>query len=685
MTALAKKKRPCQIGRILFILLWASILPSAPLPKAGGENPSSPLQRIAAVPAGAVRSGNTAILIDPNGQTANALFNLSTMTSWLEAPSRLFAVDSDRETDIDLTLSARRNGAIELCLLITNLSAQPTRVTVTFPLLQGLSPGGNKKDLSYCFPRAGGAFGSEAVELSSAYGSQFPLQFLDVYHPAAGGICVMTHDTRNGQKTYRLTKQDLVEVAVDYPARTLGPGETWRLPAALIFSHAGDWHEALIAYRRWLKTWYRPALPRQPWFRETFNLRQVFLHHNLGAPGAFDPETKQYHLSQKIKEDQRAFGGVDYVHLFDWSLHPQRGRVGDYDPWDHLGGIDNFRSEISRMQMDAIHVGLYLEGYLLSPQSQAAQNHGQSWQMLDSQGEPYTRMGDYVYACPSNKSWRRHLIACCLRAIEQTGADGIYIDEFGFGWQYPCYQSAHGHEAPSPQIQTEAKLLAELREALPAQVVLYTEETPNDFTTQYLDGSFTYALAQSRHPLNPARINLTRFALPQFKMFEIIRCDQPLGNDLDAVRSVFFNGEGIWLEGPLSRPEWFPPAVRRLITRCYRVLQEHKEAFCSADPTPLTPTLRSDVYANRFPARNKVVWTLLNASDKSVEGELLSVAHVPNTEYWDGWHRRKLRPRMKGNRAFISSSLKPKEVGCIVQRQPNLREDTSSSERQIKD
>jgi len=89
-----------------------------------------------------------------------------------------------------------------------------------------------------------------------------------------------------------------------------------------------------------------------------------------------------------------------------------------------------------------------------------------------------------------------HLLS---KTIEQTGADGVYVDEFGFGWQYPCHRKDHGHEVPGSQIEGEAQLLEELRAALPSHVVVYTEETPNDYTTQFLDGSFTYAISQSRN------------------------------------------------------------------------------------------------------------------------------------------------------------------------------------------
>jgi len=119
--------------------------------------------------------------------------------------------------------------------------------------------------------------------------------------------------------------------------------------------YRGNWHAALAAYRRWVGTWYKPAAPRKKWFREAFNFRQVFLHPNLGLEyGAFDPKTGEFRLAKMVADDAAAFGGVDFVHIFDWSQTPAHGRVGRYDPWKYLGGARRFRGEIARVKVMGI-------------------------------------------------------------------------------------------------------------------------------------------------------------------------------------------------------------------------------------------------------------------------------------------------------------------------------------------
>ena len=611
------------------------------------------------------------LVLDGDGRRATGLANRRTNTAWLRAPSPLFRVFPPGGTAAKLRAEPLANGQVRLRLTVTNTSDAPRKVGATFPLLEGIGTGKDANDLAYCFPKSGAAVSSQPIDIRRRYSGLFPLQFMDVWHRRDGGVYLMTQDLEAHPKTFWLRKaqRPAVDFGVDHAPRMLTPGEAWALPPAVLGAHEGDWHAALAAYRRWVATWYEPAAPRKRWFGEVFNFRQEFLHPNLGLPhGAFDPKAKALRLAEMVRDDAAAFGGVDFVHVFDWSHTPAHGRVGQYDPWAYLGGVRPFRREVAKLRAAGTPVGAYLEGYLISREADVAKRHGEEWQMLTAEGKPYARFGPgYVYPCPHVPEWREYLAAACERVCRQADVDGVYVDELGFGYQYACHNTAHGHEVPSVQVREEMGLLRAVRRSLPAGTVLYTEETPVDVATQLLDGSFTYAIAGADRRNNPARVNLTRFALPSLKTFEIIRCDRPLGNDLDAVRSIFFNGEGIWLEGPLSIEKWFPPEVRRLIARTHRILREHRDAFRSNDVVPLVPTLYPGLYANRFVARDKVVWTLYNASREAVCGEALDVRHVAGAAYFDAWNGRAVTARIRNDRAAVALTVPPGDVSCLVQ------------------
>jgi hypothetical protein len=600
---------------------------------------------------------------------ALALTNLLTQTSWLQSSSPLYTREGGAGITETLSIEALASGEIQLALTMTNPTTASLAATPTFPLLRGLNPGAGA--LSYCFPQMGRAGRSNAGTLRQSYGGNFPLQFIDVYNSAAGGIYIMTRDLSNASRSYWITKSNTtgnVSFGVDYASQQIAPGASWTL-TAVIGAHTGDWHAALVAYRNWVKTWYTPLVPRKSWFQDVYNFRQIFLYPNssISNSPAYDPVTQTYNFDALLAQDRAAFGGVDFVHLFDWSQTPTSGRVGDYTPWSYLGGVAAFSNQVAKIQAAGSPVGLYFEGYLLSKQSAVAPSFGPGWQLLSSNSQPYTAFGSgYYYPCPTVSTWTNYLAGRAVGAISNSTASGVYIDEFGFGWQYPCYNPAHAHPLPSAQSQAEGLMMRQIRAALPPATALYSEERGTDVTSQYQDGAFTYSIWSSSANDNPSLVNLARFALPDYKVFELIRVDSPLGNLTNEVKAVFFNGEGIWLEGPIDST-WFPSLVRQVITKTHGILRTYADAFRSSDPVPLVPTLRNNIYANQFPGDVRTVWTLKNTSSQPATGELLLVNHKPNARYYDVWNERLLTPRIVADSAYLTLSMAGRAAGCVVQ------------------
>ncbi len=628
-------------------------------------SPSPPLARASAPPSDAIAT-QIATLALSNQQEATALANLLTQSAWLSSPSRLYTIESPGTVEAKLDAKPLSNGEIELTLELVNNTEQPVTVTATFPRLSGLSPGGDPQDLMYCFPRRGCAISASEVDLREPCGGRFPLQFIDVYHPEAGGWYIMVRDTSNTPKTYRLKKKTSIDVGVEYWPTVLQPKQHWTLPAAVLGAHRGDWHDALRAYRQWLAGWYRPAVERKQWFREVFNLRQQFLHLAMPRPsGIFDPKTGRLDLLSVVQADAHAFGGIDYLHLFDWDCTPTRGCRGDYNPWEYLGGLDQFAAQIRQVQETGIPVGLYIEGYLVNPKSNVFQSHAEEWQMLQADGSPYSLFAPQKNMCPHLVAWQDYLTETFSRVARESGANGYYIDQFGNASIYLCHNPNHGHPVPTSPLRDEAALTQKVRQAIPRDSVLYTEDTPTDVTSQYQDGSFTYAIACTIESLAPVALNMTRFALPDFKTFEIIACDAPLNDDRQAVKRIFFNGEGIWLEGIAE--DWFTPETRATIGKTHRILRRYRNAFTSLDAVPLIPTRHRDILANRFSAPNETAWTLYNAAYHTVRADVLAIDHVPGATYRDAWNDRPIQPTTRGNQDVISLELGPRDFGCIVQ------------------
>ncbi|MBN1342259.1 MAG: hypothetical protein JXQ73_06245 [Phycisphaerae bacterium] len=564
-------------------------------------------------------------------------------------------------------------GALRFRGKLVNGSNTPCRVGITWPQVGPYVLGDDLAMNEYVYPCRAARIGRDDASLSTRYSGLFGVQFMATVNPRAGqGLYLRTEDTTCSERSYVLVKDAVgMLLAVRYPERAIAPGQTRPLADTLIAVSDGDWHAALEDYRRWIRTWYRSASPRKPWFREVFNFRQRFLHW---LDPLYDAKTGKIDLPRAVSEAREKFGGIDYLHLFDWgNCGPHGriyGRVGDYDPYDFIkGGRRSLHDAIAAIRTSGIPVGLYIEGYLLDERGKLGQAHGKDWQLLRPDGTGARWPGSSeIYVCPGVTAWREVQAQTYAAKVRELGVDGMYIDQFGFtGTDKDCYSDKHGHPVPSYPVQTEIDTTRAIRQAVDAVkpgVSIYAEESPTDVTSQYQDGAFTYEMNQIHARRAEIPINLFRFAVPDLKTFEILICDKPTSSWATGIRWTFFNGEGIWLEGPAD--EWFAPETLATIRKCHAILRQHRDAFTSDDPTPLVPTLAHGVFANRFPTEGKEVWTLYNARHRTVRGELLRVPHRAGWGWQDAWHDRPLSVGRQGAFDVLSAGIGPHGVGCLV-------------------
>jgi hypothetical protein len=581
---------------------------------------------------------------------------------------------------------------ISFHLFVDNAGDASRRVAVIGPKIGPFRVSEKTEESYYLLPKCGAAFDNRPCSYRQRFCGLMPAQFIHAFSPKdARGIYLSTVDARGlakgatevkdetfwAPRLFTLEKKDgQFTMGVDFPEQTIRPGDRFLAPTVDIALTDGDWHYGLDAYSNGISEWYdvKPLSPRKPWFRDIFNFRQRFLH---GLDPLYDAKTGELHLERAVEEAKREFGGIDYLHLFDWGNCGPYGRIygrtGDYSPYDYIkGGREALRNAIAGVQKQGVPVGLYIEGYLLTARGKLGQAHGKDWQIISRDGKPVWWPGnEEMMICPGVEAWREVQASTYETKVKELGVDGMYIDQFGFAdpWK-DCYSDKHGHPVPSYPVVTErdaTKLIRERVEKAKPGVAIYTEETPVDVTTPFQDGSFTYAMSEARRTQTLVPINMARFAFPDFKTIEILICDKPTGSWATGVKWVFFNGEAIWLEGP---PDWFEPETREAIRRCYRVLRKHKDAFTGLRPVPLVPTEMGGVWANKFPSdvvgQAKTVYTLYNARHRTVRGEVLRIPHEEGASYYDEWNERPASVRRDGKEAVISLEIGPNDVGCLV-------------------
>ncbi len=593
-----------------------------------------------------------------------------------ETSRRWFQVSSDGAIRLGIETTIDATGSLRLSACVENTGDQPHKVSLIAPAVGPYRLGESSEDAFYLYPKRGAVLDNRPCAYREVYSGLFPVQFIDTFNPRDGrGLVLRTEDTTCLRRHYILEKNtDGFVVGVEYPEQELSPGETLSAAPGVITLTDGDWHRGLDAYRAWVATWHEPLVPRKPWFRKVFNFRQRFL---WWLDPLYDQESGSIDLTRAVDEARREFGGIDFLHLFDWGNCGPYGRIygrtGDYSPYDYLnGGREALHAAITEVQLEGVPVGLYIEGYLLQERGKLGQQSGPEWQLIGRDGRArWWPDSTEMFVCPAVESWLEIQASTYETKAAELGVDGMYIDQFGFAHNKDCWSDKHNHKIPSYGVVAErdaTRLIRERLEAAEQGVALYTEESPVDVTTQYQDGSFTYAMLTARQTLTRVPLNLLRFAIPDFKTIEILYCDKPTGSWATGVKWVFFNGEAIWLEGPAE--DWFEPRTRAAIRKCYGILHKHRDAFTTPAPIPLVPTLVGGVFANAFPAGSKTVYTLYNARHRTFRGEVLSVPVAEGGAVYDEWSGKPAQISRDGLTTRIRLEIGPHDVGCIVVDRP---------------
>jgi len=585
-----------------------------------------------------------------------------------EGARRRFAL-RHAATDLAATVECLPGGDDELLLRMSlrNDRAAPMTATLRFPVLRGVCLG-RPAETWYLSGKRGGIINSAPASFRDPLGEPHPLQMDGFFSPKGGlALACLTHATAAQHHYLRLAKSaEGGEWSPEYVERDIAPGGTFSAAEAALVLREGDWRAIFGAYREWLATWFRPVVPRLPWFERTFCFITRGAHYD-----SFPDPRERGAIQPTVDSCLRYLGVCDYVHLFGWSSSKAYGDWGDYDHYDEaVGGLDYFRGNITRAQEADIAVGLYQDGYLSCEKGQSVGAHAREWAMRNADGSPnYIKEYDAYNQCPYLPGWQQYLSETYARLHRDLGAKGMYVDEYGAtDGRWMCYARDHGHSGCEVPYAGEVAMLKRIREAVGPEVALYTEYPPAEVSRRYVDGSFTYQALWSvdQEPLAPHFIDLPRFAFPDFKQFHIIYYVAPRAGNWWLLKFPFFNGESYDLGEP-NLPGYDAPAMA-FQRRAIEVLCGHREAFSSREVEPLVRTEVAGVFANAFRAPQETVWTLYNANGRSVRAPVLRVKHVPEATYEDAWGGKGLTPEVTDGFAYLAVELGPKAVGCVVQR-----------------
>ncbi len=565
----------------------------------------------------------------------------------------------------ELRISVGDGEGILMSLRVTQAGTEPFAPIVNFPVLAGVKLG-TVDDTWYLYARKGGTVSNRPIHERRAYGGEHPLQVTDLFSPAlGGGLALLTEDRDDRYRHLKLDKDDGgVGWRVEYWPAEAAPGVVIDTAPTRLVGHYGDWRQGLALYRRWAHSWYRPQVPRKRWFQEVFYYQQTNAWSSL-----YDRANDRWRMAETIAKYRDWFGCLDYLHIFDFGQSQVYGRVGDYNHYEELGGLDKMRAAVAEAQAAGVPVGLYIEGYLCDERGVWGREHVAAADIRQRDGQPLLWHGAPMehMMCAASDIWRRHLVETYRRVAGELKPSGMYIDQYGFTnlWKV-CWSREHGHPVPWGPLRGEGETTRAIRAAVPADIATLTEETPNDVHLQYQDGALGYSVWNADVDRAPHRADLVRFVFPDLKVLQLVSYDPFIDGAGYLLKYPFFNGEAWWLGGGTEGT--YSEDAHRFLRRALAICHEHLDAFCSDRVEPLVPTLRPTVYANRFDGAQTTVWTLYNAEYTTFRGDLLRLPYRAGASYQDAFADQPLKVRRQGDEVLVPIELGPQAVGCIVER-----------------
>lgn len=604
---------------------------------------------------------------------------------------KLSSKDKSIPLSMDVAISCDESAEIKMNFAITNTGKEIINSVINIPVIKGVTIGG-LEDTWLFFPKYRNLITNQVCANLSGNDHTFPMQFFDIYNPKVGvGLAVVTHNLDHAPLNYGINKDDMgVTGFVQYPKDyyVVEPNETIQLTETSLVTHTGDWHQGMAAYKNWLDTWYKPQRAKnRKWYEESFLLRkEVTAQYNADfityTPPMFDAKNGFFKVDEVLEADRQYCGMLpDILHFYGWTysdkLHDEGW--GEYY-YENVGGLDTFRNAIRSIQENYnTPVSLYVLMDRCSTISQVGKRIGEKIVRIREDGSKMANSKTW-FVCPSTKEWQDFITDTIIRVRKETSANLMYLDVLGFWKSNVCYSKEHGHRVPSWYNEATNKVVTKVRKDTPPETVFWAEYPLNDLNSQYIDGNIHYYYmylyelwARTYNTVEDApldsvpSINVYRYIFPQIKQFDFpCRMQRSEMNEINQLKFTFFNGEALYDCSWHEYRSW----TRNMMNKFLMLKKKFADCFSTTQPVPLIQTQRAKVYANKFPSKERTVWTIYNGRYTTVTGPVLAIEHVDGAIYYDAWNNKTLLPEIVDGKAIIDQKLTAQAIGCVVQTLP---------------
>ena len=317
----------------------------------------------------------------------------------------------------------------------------------------------------------------------------------------------------------------------------------------------------------------------------------------------YDPVRSAFRVNAFLDHGRREFGGYDAIVL--WHAYPRIGfdERNQFDFYrDTPGGLTGLRKVVRALHVRGVKVFIDYNPWDTGTRREAHND-------LDALVE-------------------------IIRAIE---ADGVFLDTMD--------QGAAGFRVKLDAVRPGVVLESEI--ALPlARVADHHLSWAQWFGDSEVPGVLRNKWFERRH-----------------QQHQIKRWD---GDHSGELHTAWMNGSGmmIW-ENVFGTWVGWNARGRSIVRAMLPIQRRFADIFASENWTPLVPTEQPDVYASEWGDANLRLWTLVNRSEKHVDGNLLRVT-ASGEKFFDLIAGQESTPTLNSGQAGLRGHIPPRGVGCFA-------------------
>lgn len=337
----------------------------------------------------------------------------------------------------------------------------------------------------------------------------------------------------------REEKEDRFILSVSsYPA--VLPNESLSLEGYRLELYDTDWREAADSYRAWAnKTFLAPLLDENQRIVKKDSVKclngwqRIILKHQYG---------EIFHTYQELPRiyEEGAKYGIRMILLFAWWQEGMDNGYPNYQPADDLGGADELRKAIRKINDMGGKIVLYANGHLIDVSTDYYKEEGYKYTIKNIEMQEYReyykfsnngtmlRFGGYktfVDGCFGAKPWHDKVIELSYRHRE-LGSNGTFFDQLSCRFLL-CFDRSHSH---GNRIDTEPQLRVNAVKDIRATVSeddWFGSECVSDRISTLLD--FTHGFGPGMFFSDGAYPYIYRYTLPEVMVSNRLAHDEKPG------------------------------------------------------------------------------------------------------------------------------------------------------------